>query len=54
MTELERAKAMIALAELTYMENYYGDNLKLFAQNQTEFSIDATKQYNKSDEGKSV
>lgn len=35
MTDLEKLKALIAIAEQTYIENYYGDNIVLFDRSKT-------------------
>ena len=54
MTNLEKAIAMIALAEQTYIENYYGDNLALFTRNEVAVSTDADAQHVEFAEGQSV
>lgn len=51
MNNLEKAKALIALAEQTYIENYYGDNLYLFNRNKTESGTDSSEQSDISLEG---
>lgn len=52
MTDLEKAKALIAIAEQTYIENYYGDNLiHLFNRNQVASSNDSDQQSTESIEG---
>jgi len=50
MTPYEQAVALIALAEQTYLENYYGDNLAIFNRNETEPGTDAVEQYHQSTE----
>lgn len=52
MTPYEQAIAMIALAEQTYIENYYGDNLAIFNRNETTSGTDADAQHIESTEGK--
>lgn len=51
MTPYEQAIALIALAEQTYIENYYGDNLALFTRNETSVSTDSDAQHTESAEG---
>ena len=52
MTDLQKAIALIALAEQTYIENYYGDNvIPLFTRNEVAVSTDADAQYTESAEG---
>lgn len=52
MTPYEQAIAMISLAEQTYIENYYGDNLAIFNRNETTPGTDADTQHIESTEGK--
>ena len=52
MTPYEQAIAMIALAEQTYIENYYGDNLAIFNRNKTTSGTDAGEQCGGTIEGK--
>ena len=54
MTDLQKAIAMIAMAEQTYIENYYGDNLALFTRNEVAVGTDADAQHVESVEGQSV
>ena len=54
MTPYEQAIALIALAEQTYIEDYYGDNLALFTRNEVAVSTDADSQHCRTDEGQSV
>ena len=54
MTDLQKAIAMIAMAEQTYIENYYGDNLALFTRNEVAVGTDADAQNVESVEGQSV
>ena len=54
MTPYEQAQALIALAEQTYIENYYGDNLALFTRNEAAVGTDADAQHVESVEGQSV
>jgi hypothetical protein len=52
---LEWAKALIATAEQTYIEDYYGDNLiPFFGRNQVTPSTDTNGEHVESTEGKSV
>ena len=52
MTPYEQAIALIALAEQTYIENYYGDNvIPLFTRNETPVSTDSDAQHTESAEG---
>jgi hypothetical protein len=52
MTNLELAKALIAVAEQTYIENYYGENvIPLFTRNEVAFGTDANAQHVESTEG---
>ena len=51
MTPYQQAQALIALAEQTYLENYYGHDLHLFERNKTAPGIDADEQYAESVEG---
>ena len=51
MTPYQQAQALIALAEQTYIENYYGDNLALFTRNEVAVGTDADSQYTESAEG---
>jgi len=51
MTPYEHAKALIALAEQTYIENYYGDNLALFNRSETTPGTDAGEQSDTTDKG---
>ena len=52
MTDLEKAIALIALAEQTYIEDYYGDNVvPLFTRNETSVSTDSDAQHTESTEG---
>jgi len=54
-TDLEKAIAMIALAEQTYIENYYGDNvIPLFTRNEVAVSTDADAQHVEFVEGQSL
>lgn len=55
MTDLQKAIAMIALAEQTYIEDYYGDNvIPLFTRNEVAVGTDADAQHVESVEGQSV
>ena len=54
MTPYEQAQALIALAEQTYIENYYGDNLALFTRNEVAVGTDADAQHVESVEGQSL
>jgi len=54
MTPYEQAVALIALAEQTYAENYYGDNLIIFKRNEVEPGTDSGEQCSAPDQGKSV
>lgn len=54
MTDLQKAIAMIALAEQTYIEDYYGDNLALFTRNEVAVGTDANAQHVESVKGQSV
>ena len=54
MTPYQQALSLIALAEQTYIENYYGDNLALFTRNETPSGTDADAQHVESVEGQSV
>ena len=45
MSDLERAMALIALTEQTYIENYYGDNIVLFNRNETASGTNANTQH---------
>ena len=55
MTPYEQAIALIALAEQTYIEDYYGDNvIALFTRNETPVSTDADSQHCRTDEGQSL
>ena len=52
MTDLEKAIALIALAEQTYIEDYYGDNvIPLFTRNEAPVSTDSDAQHTESTEG---
>ena len=52
MTPYEQAIAMIAMAEQTYIEDYYGDNvIALFTRNETPSGTDADSQHCRTDEG---
>ena len=51
MTDLEKAIALIAIAEQTYIENYYGHDLHLFNRNETPSGTDADEQYVEPAEG---
>jgi len=51
MTPYEQAIAMIALAEQTYIENYYGENIVLFNRNETAPGTDAGEQCSGTVEG---
>ena len=51
MTPYQQAQALIALAEQTYFENYYGHDLHLFNRNETPSGTDADEQYAESAEG---
>ena len=51
MTPYQQAQALIALAEQTYLENYYGHNLHLFNRNETPSGTDADEQYVEPAEG---
>lgn len=51
MTDLEKAKALIAIAEQTYIENYYEGNLSLFKRDQTYSCSDASGEHCESNEG---
>ena len=42
---------MIAMAEQTYIENYYGENIVLFKRNKTASGTDADTQHVESVEG---
>jgi len=44
MTDLEKAIALIAFAEQTYFENYYGDNISIFNRTQTSTGITTGEQ----------
>jgi len=49
MTPYQQAQALIALAEQTYIENYYGDNvIPLFTRNETSSGTDSVEQYDQS------
>jgi len=50
-TPYQQAQALIALAEQTYLENYYGHNLHLFNRNETPSGTDADEQHVESAEG---
>lgn len=52
MTDLEKAKALIALSELTYMENYYGKDLDLFSRDKTSSSNDTSGESDLTTQGK--
>jgi hypothetical protein len=55
MTPYQQAQALIAAAEQTYFENYYGDNLiPLFGRNKVALGTDANAQHDESVEGESV
>ena len=51
MTDLEKAIALIAIAEQTYIENYYGHDLHLFNRNETPSGTDADEQHVEPAEG---
>ena len=51
MTPYQQAQALIALAEQTYFENYYGHNLHLFIRNETPSGTDADEQHVEPAEG---
>lgn len=51
MTPHEQAMALIAMAEQTYIEDYYGDNIVLFKRNETAPGTDAGEQHCRTDEG---
>jgi hypothetical protein len=51
MTPYQQAQALIALAEQTYIENYYGHNLHLFNRNETAPGTDAGEQCPIPDQG---
>jgi hypothetical protein len=53
-TPHQQAQALIALAEQTYLENYYGHDLHLFNRNETPPGIDADEQHCGTDEGQSL
>jgi hypothetical protein len=51
-TPYQQALALIALAEQTYIEDYYGDNVvALFTRNETPSGTDADEQYVEPAEG---
>lgn len=51
MTPYQQAQALIAIAEQTYLENYYGHDLHLFERNETAPGTDADQQYVEPAEG---
>ena len=51
MTPYQQAQALIAIAEQTYFENYYGRDLHLFERNETPSGTDADEQHVEPAEG---
>ena len=52
MTPYQQLVSLIAMAEQTYIENYYGENvIPLFTRNQVALGADADSQHVESTEG---
>lgn len=55
MTPYQQAMSLIAMAEQTYIENYYGkDVIPLFTRTETTVSTDSDSQHAESAEGQPV